>query len=62
MSILSEMIVAAKDKSYKAMVDFHNSEKRTNLRCRCYFKKKTGTQIHLDEDVNLGDLGIHPHP
>jgi len=24
-------------------------------------KKKIGTQIHLDKDLNLGSLGIHPH-
>ena len=24
--------------------------------------KNIGTQIRLDEDFNLGGLGIHPHP
>ena len=38
--------------------------KKTNLGgIRWHFiKKKIGTQIHLDEDLNLGGLGIHPHP
>ena len=27
-----------------------------------FIKKKIGTQICLDEDLNLGGLGIHPHP
>jgi hypothetical protein len=41
-----------------------HTHKKTNLGgTRWHFiKKKIGTQICLDKDLNLGHLGIHPHP
>ena len=27
-----------------------------------FIKKKIGSQIRLNEDLNLGDLGTHQHP